>query len=230
MSRQPRSLGFTLIELLVVIAIIAILASILFPVFSRARDKARQMSCLSNVRQLALAHGMYCSDNDEMLVYTLYLAGIEYPNGTVGTRVTWGHLLYPYVRNEAVYSCPSNRHKWDGGGDPFGGISINPFMTYSFVVTSGPSPASLADIDDPSTTVLLVDTGTGSIGGDPDGFLALWQTHPPQGFASVAPRHSGRCDVAFGDGHAKAMAVNDITGEQPYDAINGHPLWVPRKP
>ncbi|MFP3905123.1 MAG: prepilin-type N-terminal cleavage/methylation domain-containing protein, partial [Armatimonadota bacterium] len=57
-----RCKGFTLIELLVVIAIIAILAAILFPVFARAREKARQSSCLSNVKQLATAHAMYVQD------------------------------------------------------------------------------------------------------------------------------------------------------------------------
>jgi len=61
--------GFTLIELLVVIAIIAILAAILFPVFARAREKARQSSCLSNVKQLDLAVQMYIQDYDEMLPY-----------------------------------------------------------------------------------------------------------------------------------------------------------------
>ena len=60
--------GFTLIELLVVIAIIAILAAILFPVFARAREKARQTSCLSNVKQLSLGIDMYAQDNDETLI------------------------------------------------------------------------------------------------------------------------------------------------------------------
>ena len=62
-----RKQGFTLIELLVVIAIIAILASILFPVFARAREKARQTSCLSNMKQLGLACSMYAQDYDELL-------------------------------------------------------------------------------------------------------------------------------------------------------------------
>ena len=64
--------GFTLIELLVVIAIIAILAAILFPVFARAREKARQTSCLSNLKQVGLASNMYLQDYDERLVIEFY--------------------------------------------------------------------------------------------------------------------------------------------------------------
>ncbi len=67
--------GFTLIELLVVIAIIAILAAILFPVFARAREKARQTSCLSNMKQIALAITMYASDYDETYAST----ALDYP-------------------------------------------------------------------------------------------------------------------------------------------------------
>ena len=84
--------GFTLIELLVVIAIIAILAAILFPVFARARDKARQTSCLSNVRQISLALMMYAQDHNEV-----------YPRTGGG----WWYPLMPYVNNEQVFRTPA---------------------------------------------------------------------------------------------------------------------------
>ncbi|HQK93807.1 MAG TPA: prepilin-type N-terminal cleavage/methylation domain-containing protein, partial [Armatimonadota bacterium] len=64
--------GFTLIELLVVIAIIAILAAILFPVFAKAREKARQASCNSNMKQIALAVDMYCADYDQTYPMSIY--------------------------------------------------------------------------------------------------------------------------------------------------------------
>lgn len=95
-----RRRGFTLIELLVVIAIIAILAAILFPVFAQAREAARKASCQSNMKQLGTAFGMYIQDNDGL-----------YPavrNGAGVIKLDWRQSIYPYVKNVAVYRCPSN--------------------------------------------------------------------------------------------------------------------------
>jgi len=94
--------GFTLIELLVVIAIIAILAAILFPVFARAREKARTTSCQSNVRQLSTAFAMYRSDNDGSMPMDNY----QIANANIYMR--WIHSIYQYVNNDQVYQCPSN--------------------------------------------------------------------------------------------------------------------------
>jgi prepilin-type N-terminal cleavage/methylation domain-containing protein/prepilin-type processing-associated H-X9-DG protein len=107
--------GFTLIELLVVIAIIAILAAILFPVFAKAREKARQTSCLSNLKQIQLAALMYCQDYDEMLMNQCLADPFPGgPNG-VGGGACWGHpswpqnFLIPYVKNAQIFRCPSTR-------------------------------------------------------------------------------------------------------------------------
>jgi len=99
--------GFTLIELLVVIAIIAILAAILFPVFSRARENARKTACLSNLKQLGTALAMYTQDWDECLptFETPCAAG---KNGQF-TGLNWFEQLMPYVKNTDVFSCPSSR-------------------------------------------------------------------------------------------------------------------------
>lgn len=113
------SKGFTLIELLVVIAIIAILAAILFPVFAQARAKARQTTCLSNMKQMGLSSGMYVQDYDEELYPHRNNTG---PNsnpiiaevgpgkitGSATGKTFWISLLQPYVKNYDLFKCPSN--------------------------------------------------------------------------------------------------------------------------
>jgi len=96
---MQRNKGFTLIELLVVIAIIAILAAILFPVFAKVREKARQTACLSNIRQLGLAIAQYNNDFDT-----------DYPNGSdpYGQASGWAWQVYPYTSSAAVFACPDD--------------------------------------------------------------------------------------------------------------------------
>jgi len=106
-----RRRGFTLIELLVVIAIIAILAAILFPVFAKAREKARQTSCLSNVRQLATGVLSYCQDYDEVYPPAGYNAQHVFPDGGVDW-VKWPFLTQPYIKSYALFLCPS-AEKWN---------------------------------------------------------------------------------------------------------------------
>ncbi|MDQ2687115.1 MAG: DUF1559 domain-containing protein [Armatimonadota bacterium] len=94
--------AFTLIELLVVIAIIAILAAILFPVFAKVREKARQASCASNEKQLSLGLLQYIQDNDEQLVP--YSA----TGGSGGYAFPWNRILQPYMKSPGILTCPSN--------------------------------------------------------------------------------------------------------------------------
>ncbi|MDX1935300.1 MAG: DUF1559 domain-containing protein [Capsulimonadales bacterium] len=112
-SRQ----AFTLIELLVVIAIIAILAAILFPVFAQAREKARQTSCLSNVKQIGLGMMMYAQDYDEVISRNAHPDPPRVPEGAHFTNCStprWMDVINPYIKNLDIFNCPS---------DPFASIS-----------------------------------------------------------------------------------------------------------
>ena len=140
--------GFTLIELLVVIAIIAILAAILFPVFAKAREKARQTACLSNCKQLALAVIQYSADYDEKLVgyCTQSPANVWHP--------VW-EMLNPYIKNDQVWTCPSGTY-WHG----------TPYSTYndesSYMWNAGDgnnrlAGASLGTIPEPARTPVAWD-------------------------------------------------------------------------
>lgn len=100
---MKRQNGFTLIELLVVIAIIAILAAILFPVFAKAREKARQTACLSNEKQLALAILQYNQDYDQ-----IYPQGGKVIGGWIDINISWPKMILPYVKSLAVYRCPDD--------------------------------------------------------------------------------------------------------------------------
>jgi prepilin-type N-terminal cleavage/methylation domain-containing protein/prepilin-type processing-associated H-X9-DG protein len=121
-KRVTGARGFTLIELLVVIAIIAILAAILFPVFAQAREKARQSTCLSNMRQMSMAARMYLTDYDDTVV-PCYLYSVHSSAGT-GARGApylqwWMDLLHPYVKNDKLWHCPNWSAIYDYGRASF---------------------------------------------------------------------------------------------------------------
>ena len=133
--------GFTLIELLVVIAIIAILAAILFPVFAKVREKARQTSCASNQKQLGLAFAQYVEDFDE-----------TYPNGGQDADCAgWAAPIYPYVKSTGVYHCPDDPTPTSGTNVPVS-YAINDSLVGDQNSQSG---AKLAALNAPSSSVLL---------------------------------------------------------------------------
>jgi prepilin-type N-terminal cleavage/methylation domain-containing protein/prepilin-type processing-associated H-X9-DG protein len=100
-TTNRKRFGFTLIELLVVIAIIAILAAILFPVFAQAREKARAITCLSNMKEIGLATMMYVQDYDEQFPDGQSAYGGVHPVG-------WAGQLYPYIKSIGILKCPDD--------------------------------------------------------------------------------------------------------------------------
>ena len=153
------SRGFTLIELLVVIAIIAILAAILFPVFAKAREKARQTSCLSNEKQLGLGFIQYQQDYDECN-----------PNGAsiAGTGAGWAGEIYTYVKSTGVFVCPDD----SGSFNPVVSYGYNTNNTHytgtKYVSPCIPYGIALAKYTSPAKTVLLFEiTGNGGPGSTP---------------------------------------------------------------
>lgn len=155
MNKQVRKSGFTLIELLVVIAIIAILAAILFPVFAKAREKARQTTCASNEKQLGLAIIQYAQDADEL-----------FPAGQGGnTNNGWAGEIYPYVKSIAAYDCPDDPTTTTTSTQTENGVT-KAYTLYpvSFAINETLSTgqdngagAKISALSAPANTVLLVE-------------------------------------------------------------------------
>jgi len=235
MKLLRKSRGFTLIELLVVIAIIAILAAILFPVFAQAREKARQASCQSNLKQLGLAEAQYSQDYDEIYSGSY----INTPPG----RVYYPELIWPYTKSTGVYYCPddspnnafnddgsnncnTNPHTCNGGGNYAGPTdycynSISEFGTGNSNGDQADDP--LAAISSPADTLMIMD-GRGN-GGPVYGFINAWRSNEtdvngsfygntwngnqPTATQSVMPFHKHPLGVGFEvlwyDGHVKYL-------------------------
>lgn len=189
-----RRRGFTLIELLVVVAIITILAGILFPVFAEARDAAKRANCISNLKQIALAHQMYVQDNDETLP-SWYIVG------PTGFQI-WPAYLRPYYRDarildEGLTSAAEKKTMswiadytlcaWGPGGD---NTLANPYWRWPGAPwdRAGQRPMRMAEVRRPPETMQFTDGTTGS------------------GSTTILRRHrNGMLNGAFLDGHARLV-------------------------
>lgn len=121
--------AFTLIELLVVIAIITILAALIFPVFSRAKENANGIACMSNLRQIGTGLILYLQDYDETYPMSRFPDDTHALGGCTsvtppsppsddleGTSINWKRAIEPYVKSKRLYECPSNNYAWSTGG------------------------------------------------------------------------------------------------------------------
>ncbi|HLJ53589.1 MAG TPA: DUF1559 domain-containing protein [Chthonomonadaceae bacterium] len=207
--------AFTLIELLVVIAIIAILASILFPVFAQTREKARAAVCQSNTKELALALLMYAQDYDE--TYFGFYAGID-------RKV----LLYPYTKSgtgnantsaSQIWYCPSVKNPNQEAGYGFNTlINFQPMAAFST----------------PAQKVMLCDSGlkdtTAGVVLDLRTQVNAPDTMPAANPSRPNPRHSGGVEVGLLDGHVKLMHMTMPFYPGPADQWHGNGITDPTQP
>jgi prepilin-type N-terminal cleavage/methylation domain-containing protein/prepilin-type processing-associated H-X9-DG protein len=237
--------GFTLIELLVVIAIIAILASILFPVFGRARENARRSSCQSNLKQIGLGVMQYIQDYDEKYPSTMIDLNGD-GSFSAATDQGWSVIIQPYMKSSQIFQCPSETNSagaansngytdyyyngvvgggWNGAGTaPTGGAAI-----------AGTSGVAESRVQNAASTILMGDGASGASQNYSYGMYATTESATPwspQSAATagqkaifppnVAVRHLDTAVYAFADGHVKSLrGVNNspATGQSQGTAV-----------
>lgn len=220
-----RRTGFTLIELLVVIAIIAILAAILFPVFARAREKARMTTCLSNLKQMGLATMQYTQDYDEKYPAVLMDEGVH-DVATAHWTYSVVSALDPYSKGRGIWACPStssepimvNNAPPSMNNVPWAihYIANTQIMNFATGLTSDQwDTIPVAKVDDPATTIMIFDwPGTGfsdsmyfSSEQDP-----LYKRNQllAAGLPDPLKHHNDGSLILYTDGHAKWKPTSEI--------------------
>lgn len=225
MSKQRRyRWAFTLIELLVVIAIIAILAAILFPVFARAREKARQTQCISNLNQIAKAFRMYSQD------YDLYMPPTAVSTTPPDSPI-WSALVAPYIKNTGLFRCPS-----DSAGRYADTWQDRSWLPYGYNREWAPFSPTRNEVDwvvqlsrvvQPAMVVLIADSVPGPANENFVGYIVRANISPTpiNNKAGFAARHSDGVNIAFADGHSKWYKAEAVV-PQPLSNLNNTPAGV----
>ncbi len=209
--------GFTLIELLVVIAIIAILAAILFPVFAKAREKARQASCQSNLKQIGLAIMQYCQDYDER-----YPANdpVSYDHGDGSwLRTAWpgwvSNHLTPYEKNAQIYVCPSGTGWFYSYRN-----SQNSSYCYNYIAFYG---ATMGQMSEPAKMALMWDSANPWADWYDPIFTRDIAWYLASDFTATC-WHNGMNNFLFADGRVKSNKWPQLTWDQIWSQVTqGHP-------
>ena len=222
--RRLRQRGFTLIELLVVIAIIAILAGLLFPVFSSAREAARRTACVSNMRQLGSAVTMYTQDYDETLPCTWDGAVGAGGNAGSGGWITWTNFrgptqFYPeqgslnsYVKSAALFTCPDDSARRGAS------YAINSLLSQPTPILGYHAGLSLGALSEPASTFLFVEEGGNQNYPDStdDAYFNVSMN-------ILTARHHGGSVFNFCDGHVKYLKREAVQFPNPQGTARFEP-------
>lgn len=219
--------AFTLIELLTVIAIISVLAALLSPALKSAREKARQIRCMSNLRQCGLGILIYAAENNGLFIR--YRSG--YDSGTSTELDVWHRVLYDkgYIKPSpwyAVYACPSvgNINDVGTGWYQMPGAGGYRYISYGYNVNLSEQP--MASFQQPAQTIVLVDSlvanNTGVAPGCPSlaGYFIAFGDFGTSDYGRPFARHSGGCNVLWVDGHVSmVMSPNPASLNAIYQSL-----------